>query len=167
MTQINSAWHDKKETKIGDYGEALIKKYLEDLKFICYKPVTDGSHLFDFLIYREDKSPIAVEVKTKPSRNKYPDTGFDYRHYLRYKRYTEETNTRMIIYFVDSIKGEIYGNYLDELDKPRRSQNISYPRDEYIGGREIRYFPLEAMKKIRDLTDNEKFELQRLHKLAC
>ena len=161
MTQENSEWHERREVKIADYGEKLIREYLEDENYICYKPVTDGAHLFDLLIYRKDTGVMAAEVKTKPRRNKYPDTGFNYRNYECYKQFTEEHNIKMFVYFIDELEGKIYGNYLDELDKPRISSGKKYPLDS----NSIRYYPLDAMKIIRLLTDDEKNELRKLQEI--
>ncbi|MBQ7594066.1 MAG: hypothetical protein IJU48_06920 [Synergistaceae bacterium] len=162
MTQENSEWHDRREVKIADYGEKLIQEYLEGENYICYKPVTEGAHLFDFLIYRKDSGVMAAEVKTKPRRNKYPDTGFDYRHYEGYKRFSEEHNMKMYVFFVDELEGKIYGNSLEELDKPRISSGKNYPLDS----NSIRYYPLEAMRIHRLLTDEEKSQLRQLQKGA-
>ena len=163
MTPKNSAWHERHETKIGDYGEKLIREYLKNLGCICYEPSTDGAHLCDFFMFNRDKSVIAAEVKTKPARKKYPDTGFDLKHYNGYKKFTEEHSINMFIFFVDEDCGKIYGNYLHELDKPRVSNGMSYPSEERTKyGQVIRYYPLEAMIPIRELTSEEICELKRL-----
>lgn len=57
-----------------------------------------------------------VEVKTKPKFKNYPATGFDYRHYLQYKKFT-----------ADETIGAIYGNFLHVLDEPREYCGIDYP----------------------------------------
>lgn len=163
MIPTNSAWHEKRETKIGDFGELLIREYFEQKGCICYKPVTDGAHLFDFLMLMPNKKTIAVEVKTKPSRTKYPDTGFNLKQYNGYKKFTDEHNVPIFIFFVDENKGAIYGNYLHELDKPRVSNGIAYPFEEPTRyGQTIKYYPLEAMLAVRELTCNEISELKRL-----
>lgn len=159
MIPRNSAWHEQQKTKIGDYGEELVMTYLESRGHVCYKALTDKAHLLDYFIYQKDREVIAAEVKTKPSRKKYPDTGFDYRHYEGYKKFTTEHNMRMFIFFVDDEKGEIYGNFLHELDKPRKQ----YPLDEMTRyGQIIRYYPLEAMIKIRPLTQSEILTIRTL-----
>lgn len=163
MTSKNSAWHEQRKTKIGDYGERLIREHLEKLGCICYKSVTDGPHPCDFFMFNRDKHVIAVEVKTKPARKKYPDTGFDLRHYNGYKKFTEEHSMYMFIFFVDEERGEIYGNYLHKLDETRISNGMSYPTEERTKyGQIIRYYPLSAMIPIRKLSREEICELKRL-----
>lgn len=163
MTQTDSAWHDKRETKIGDYGEFLVQQYLEDRGCVCYKSVTPKPHPLDYLVVWPDKTISGVEVKTKPSRNKYPDTGFNLKHYEGYKQFTDALKIPMRIYFVDSKRGEIYGNYLCELDKPRRIEGRLYPREESsYDGQWIRYYPNDAMIPIRPLTSEEICVLNRL-----
>ena len=163
MIQTDSAWHDKRETKIGDYGEALVQQYLEEHGCICYKSVTPKAHPLDYLVVWPDKTINGVEVKTKPSRDKYPDTGFNLKHYYGYKQFTDALKISMRIYFVDSKCGRIYGNYLCELDKPRMSEGRSYPREESSwNGQLIRYYPLDVMIPIRDLTNEEICVLNRL-----
>lgn len=167
MTQKSSAWHEQQKVKIGDYGEELVRNFLEEKRCVCYKPLTDASHPFDFLASRRDLGTFAVEVKTKPSRRKYPDTGFDVRHYKGYKQFTEEHSMNMFVFFVDVEKGLIYGNYLHELDKPRISNGDAYPFEEFTKhGGMIRYFPLEAVIPVRKLTDDEINNLKHLGGVA-
>ena len=163
MIPISSAWHEKRETKIGDFGETLIREHFEQNGCICYKPVTNGAHLFDFLMLMPDKKTIAVEVKTKPSRTKYPDTGFNFNQYNGYKNFADEHNIPIFIFFVDENKNAIYGNFLHELDKSRISNGFLYPFEEKTRfGQTIIYFPLNAMLLVRFLTSYEIAELKRL-----
>lgn len=156
MIRINSAWHKQLQVKIGDYGEVLVKNFLEGIGYVCYQPVTDRAHLCDFFMFRKDKGTLAAEVKTKPMRDKYPDTGFDMRSYKRYKQLVEEHNMRMYVFFVDEKLKWIYGNFLDVLDKPFVAGRYMYPRDEsYFNSMEIRYYPIDKMELIRPLTDKE------------
>lgn len=158
MTQKNSTWHELKNVKIGDYGEHLVRKYLEERGYICYKPVTDGAHLVDFLFYKKDTGIItAGEVKTKPRRRKYPDTGFNKQHYDIYKKFSDEHNMRLFMFFCDETAGGIYGNYLDELDKSRLDDGRLYPVNEADKfGNVIRYYPLSAMLPVAVFSSEEK-----------
>ena len=156
MIRENSAWHEKRETKIGDYGEELVIKHLESKNFVCYKAVTNASHPFDFLVSKNDEL-FFVEVKTKPRRKYYPDTGFDIRSYKRYLRACETTGRRMFVFFVDVQQKQIYGNFLDELEE-RCIERFVYPFED----RGIRYYPLSKMKIIRELSDEEVNTIQSL-----
>ena len=152
----NSNWNEKIETKIGNIGEQIIRNFFERNGYICYQPVTDGAHLLDFFFFKKNKGIIAADVKTKPSRNKYPDTGFNLKHYEAYNKFISEHNMMMFIFFVDPRKKEIYGNFLHELDKQRISNGMLYPLDEKTKfGTWIRYYPLEAMIHIADLSNYE------------
>ena len=163
MIQKNSTWHDKKETKIGDYGEKLVKAYLEANGCICYRPETDGAHLMDFLVYKRDKSVMAAECKVKAIRCKYPDTGFNLRNYKLYKKFTDEHNIRMFIFFIDEVKGKIYGNFLDVLDQKRICNGREYPLNEKTKYNVvIRYYPYEAMIKLKKLSNEELDYFQKL-----
>ncbi len=156
MTQGNSMWHDKPEVKIGDYGEELVRSFVESKKYICYKAVTDRAHLVDYFIFRNDKGVIAAEVKTKPRRRKYPDTGFDSRSYEAYKKFTDEHNMKMFIFFVDTAERSIYGNFLHKLDEIHKTERKVYPLEEQTkDGRVIRYYSLDSMIHITDLSEDE------------
>ena len=155
MIQENSTWYDKPEVQKGDRGEKIVQNILERLGYICYKSVSNKSHPYDFEA-RKNNIKFYVEVKTKPRRRKYPDTGFNYRHYQIYKRVCEEDNIRMFICFVDIVQKMVYGNYLDVLDKDYVDNNCLYPFNESTKqGELIRYFPLSVMKPIKNLSEEE------------
>ncbi len=70
---------------------------------------------------------------------------------------------KMFLFFVDFMKGEIYGNYLEELDKERVSNGKQYPLNEATKyGQVIRYAPLSAMVSVAKLNEEELKELHRL-----
>lgn len=156
MIQINSKWHDKPETQKGDYGEGLVDKFIENQGFVIYRPVTDGVHGFDRIIYKNEKY-YAVEVKTKPICSKYPETGFEVRLYERYKRLSKENNLPVVVFFVDEVSQMIYGNLLSELDKPTQYEGYDYPKKVgHTGGSKFTiYFPMKHMKIYKHLTPEE------------
>lgn len=132
----------------GYSGEQIIEDYLIGEGWILYRP-ENHPHPFDFLCYKNGSSFIA-EVKTKPKMKLYNATGIDYRHYIIYRDYQEKHNLPVFIFFVDYSLNLIYGNYLNELDKPytqiESGKRIVYP---IINRRHnIITFPLSAMRLI-------------------
>lgn len=171
-------WEENQTVKKGNLGEALIDEYVEKNGFRIYQPdPSKGSHPVDRFIMKVDKDNfpdkngdlinlhiIAIEVKTKPARDLYPDTGFDLSSYAHYKRICETYKIRVAIYFVDDIAGKIYGNYFDELEKERvievRGKEMHYP----FNHNGIRYYPTSAMKTIIILTDEQVSEIKKYSK---
>lgn len=154
-THRNLPWHERLNVQKGDYGEELVKKIVEKSGFICYRSVTDGAHLVDFLWLNGKKFAFAAEVKTKPKFKNYPATGFDNRHYEQYKRFSEDTGIPVFVFFVDDCLKKIYGNFLHVLDEPREYCKMKYPGTFSRNRMTIRYYPLSAMVKIADLSDED------------
>ena len=107
----------KQRLSIGSVGEAIVKDYLISQGWIVYAPCNNGPHPFDFMCYKNGKAFIA-EVKTKTVMSKYFATGIPISHYNTYKQFQTQYNMPVFIFFVDTSLGFIYGNYLDELEKP-------------------------------------------------
>jgi len=134
--------------KKGAYGEMLIDRLLLKSGIMPYKPFKDASHPFDRLCASNDKKKLfVVEVKTKKKRNKYNDTGFNYSNYLDYKNIYDKYNIPVFIFFIDDHLGEIYGNYLHNIDIPVYDMiyKKEYPLIEKKG-QKIIYFPLNLIK---------------------
>lgn len=163
----NSQWHNLREVKKGDYGELLVKSLLERDGYILYRPVTDGAHGFDSYAYKNGRIEFAVEVKTKPKCKKYPETGFEERHYQRYMRLSKENNIPVKVFFVDEDLGEIYGNFLHELDKPYVDPTQSKPYPKVVGHtggvKLTRYFPMKHMITFKKLSQTEIATLKALN----
>ena len=147
------------QVKKGNIGERIVDDYFQGQGYIIYKPVQDAPHLIDRFYVKDKKQLIFAEVKTKAKRNKYPDTGFDNRHYEEYKT-LQEMGLIVWIFFVDEAEGAVYGNTLEELSIPRtiqhRGQTIEYPKR----WGEIIYFPREIMDNIYLLTKEEVMEIK-------
>lgn len=160
-TQINSKWQQKQEVIKGNMGEKIIYELLRKKGWIVYKTIMEGGHCFDFLATKDRKELLIVEVKTKPKRLKYPDTGFNLRHYNEYKRISEKHNLKVFVAFVDESEGRIYGNYLNELEKPKtitaNGKQITYPLIYSPYGNETGtvYFPVENMVTIASLRNED------------
>lgn len=147
MLLVNS-WGDRPQVKKGDFAEDIVTKYLENKGFIVYEPVSNGAHGFDKLAVRNKKQFVIAECKAKAKRKYYDDTGIDIRHYKEYKYAQEKHKIPVFIFFIDEHLGEIYGNFLKELEKPYKS----YPLKQHG----IIYFPMDSMRRdISNLTDGE------------
>ena len=152
-------WNDKPQVKKGNLGEGIIDKYFENQGYITYKPVTDGAHLIDRLYVKDKKQLIFADVKTKPKRNKYPDTGFNYKNYEEYEM-LKEMGLEVWIIFVDEAEGAIYGNTLEKLSEPcsiqHKGKTIEYP----LRWGEIIYFYRNDMIDITLLSKEEVGEIR-------
>jgi len=155
MNQINS-WQNKITVKKGNIGEDIVRDFLIGKGFIPYIPEVDGAHPFDKLCASKDKKTVFIaEVKAKARRNYYPDTGIDIRSFNDYMNIKNKYNINIFIFFVDEMEKRIYGNWLSILTKRRKIKHknklIDYPKEE--GG--IIYFPIEVMKYISNLTEEQ------------
>ena len=156
--------------KKGDIGEKIVDDIIENNPdILCYAPITDGSHPVDRIVMSRDKREMMiVEVKTLNARDFYPDTGISIDHYNQYKYLQEKYCMNVQLVFVDERKGKVYGNLIDELDKEivvkHNGRDIVYPHNKYNSyatGEYIRYFALDSMKEIRDLTEEEILEIRK------
>ena len=141
--------------KKGGLGEQVVREYLELKGYIVYQPATmDKPHAFDMLAVRNKTEIIIAEVKTKPHRNYYPDTGINLRHYNEYKNISEKYQLDIFLFFVDEMEEKIYGNFLSSLKKTTqifyKNRIIIYPLIE----KGICYFPLQNMILITNLDRN-------------
>lgn len=158
-------WQFKNEVIVGDIGERIVQNILENDGYVLYTPLDpELAHAFDMLAIRDKDKMMAVEVKTKTRREEYPDSGVNIKSYRVYKEISKRYNLPIFICFVDYYLGEIYGNYLDVLDKNTTvypdGRELDYPRFE--GG--IIYFPLESMIHIDYLTNEE---IEKILKFTC
>lgn len=164
MIQTNSNWNNKTQVKKRNIGERIIKELLEKEGYIVYETTTEGAHGFDKFAMKNKETIIYVECKSKARRNKYPDTGIDIKHYNDYKRISEKYNMDIYIFFIDEMLGEIYGNWLRELEKPtkiiHKSVTINYP----LKSKGIIYFPLINMN--RNIRKLNKHEIQLLRQYS-
>ena len=142
----------KQRLSIGSVGETIIKDYLISQGWVVYAPL-NHPHPFDFLCYKNDKSFIA-EVKTKAVMNKYFATGIPISHYDTYKQFQTQYNIPVFIFFVDTSLGFIYGNYLDELEKPtelrEEGTTVHYPLIMQKSG--VVVFPIVNMRMIAPIS---------------
>ena len=141
-------WEDKTTVKKGDFAEDIVHKFLEDKGYIVYVPKTKGAHAFDRMAIKNKEQAIIAEIKAKAKLNNYDETGFEYRHYLDYKKISTKHNLPVFIFFVDEMLKEIYGNFLSKLEQDCR-------RSPWNGGSQI-LFQMKLMhRNIYNLTDSD------------
>jgi hypothetical protein len=156
MTQKNTNWEFLSSVKKGNIGEKIVKEYLEKLGYIIYQPVTSGAHSFDNLAIKNKNTLVVVEVKTKPRRKYYNDTGIELRHYNGYLEISKKHNLKVFIFFVDEYLKIIYGNDLSNLTKPVKDKK-QYPLIE----KGIIYFHLSNVYKISELTNSQVEDIKK------
>lgn len=150
MIQQNINWEDLKSVKKGNIGEEITRRYLESKGYIIYKPLTDGAHSFDNLAIKDKTEIFVVEVKTKPRRKYYNDTGINVKHYKTYQEVSKKHNLKLFIFFIDEVAGLIYGNELKNLIRPVFDKK-QYPLIE----KGIIYFHLSNMVRIDELSKDQ------------
>lgn len=151
-----SAEFDSRVTK-GRIGERIVDDWLVRKGFVPYRPIEGVAHPFDRLVASRDKRTIrVVEVKSKPRRERYPDTGISVGHFQDYRHIEDTYNVPVFIAFVDERLKKVYGNFLSELCK----SNGRYP----LVQSGIIYFPLCHMKRLADLTEEQCVELEALRR---
>lgn len=117
---MKEKWEDKTQVKKGNFAEKIVHSFLESKNYVVYVPTTDGAHTFDRLAIKDKEHVLIAEIKAKPKLNNYDETGFEYRHYLEYKKISNKHQIPVFIFFVDEMLKEIYGNFLDRLEKNSR-----------------------------------------------
>jgi len=148
-----------KTTQKGDIGEEIVKHILRKKGATVYKPADENnSHLIDFIAIK-NKTATAIDIKTKPKREYYNDTGIDFADFVTYIALNQ--SIRVAIFFVDEKQKAIYGNYLDELIKPIYLDN-AYPLISDATLVKVIYFPLCNMKKIHSLTNEQCTQISEL-----
>lgn len=156
-------WDDRLEVKKGNLGEQIVNRYLSQQGFTIYRP-TGGPHPFDFLAVTSDKRIVQVhEIKTKPRRRWYKDTGIDQRHFDDYALINLKYNLEVFLFFVDEYERKIYGGSLfkqltREVQIVCRDRTLKYPLRE----RGIVYFPLQNMTVIAELDSEQVGQLSAL-----
>jgi hypothetical protein len=142
----------------GEFGERIVRRWLEGRGFVVYKPETEGAHAFDALAIKDKERCIALDVKAKARRNLYKDTGISERHYQTYAKFSQRHKMPFWVVFVDEMQGTIYGNSLGALNEAKVVDGVTYPLN-YNG---TRFWPLQNMVPIHELSYQEQEELARL-----
>lgn len=152
----------KRALEKGALGESIVRGILESKGWVVYQPMTNGPHAFDMLSIRNKKRAIAIDVKAKARMNAYPATGINECHHAVYSAFSERHSMPFWLFFVDESLKMIYGNSIEELDKPRVVDSQSYP---WImpGRKPIRLWPLSAMIEIAKIDDEQSLALEILN----
>ena len=152
----DSDWQKKKQVIKGNFAEDIINKFLEDKGYIVYNPTTPGAHAFDKVAIKDKRQVVIAECKAKAKRNKYDDTGIDYRAYVEYRNMQTKHKIPVFIFFIDEMLGKIYGNFITLLEKENTINKKNYPSVELAtNGATIIYFPLHNMRAVANLNENE------------
>jgi len=155
---------DLPQFKKGEIGMRLVDDFLIKKGYVPYSPdAVNKAHPFDRLVAKDNKEIIFIaEGKTKPARIYYRDTGIDIKNYKEYQYIHEKYQLRIFLFFIDEDKEEIYGNWLDKLDKEKfefnlKGRMVKYPLEQ----KGIRYFPLSLMKSICKLKEEQVKEIKK------
>lgn len=183
------AWHEKTAVKKGNIGEEYCDDYLISHGVTPYLPSEKWgkAHPFDRLCSISKKELFIAEYKTKEARVYYPDTGFNQSNFNDYQRIKTKYDVEIWLFFIDKNAGQIYGNSLSYLEgyqefNPLETQNkitksgINYavykPENLYqknikypLLHNGIRYYPLESMIVLANLTDEQKQRLNTFTKI--
>lgn len=147
----------EEKIKLGRIGEDIVYNYFVNLGYkVQFYGDRNNQHDID-LIVNDGNETFLVDVKTKRCREKYPDTGFDYRDYLYYNQLSVKKNIDVYIIFVDYHLGKVYHQNLNELDFYDGTYPIIFTKYDYEKGvdKSIIYFPLYILPDLFFLEDDE------------
>lgn len=161
-------WDSRPEVKKGHIGERLVDEYLLRKGIVPYRPMAPKAHPFDRLCASADKKRIYIaEVKAKPRREFYPDTGINVAHFNDYMNVAMHHSMDVFIYFVDEILKSIYGGELvSNLAQDRRVLHRGRMLKYTMRQGPIIYFPLACMEHVATLSDEACAELAALRRTA-
>lgn len=142
---------DRINTQKGEIGQKLLEKYFPKvfpkLKLYRCSNQNKGSHQCDGLIMDKDKIIAYYDVKTKPRRFKFEDTGIDYYAFQNYQKLAKNNQSFFYLFFVDQLTKQIYFNQLNVLKKN------SYIKKHYEDT--IIYFLLKDMRVLTKLNQED------------
>ena len=159
-----ASFSSKATTIKGISGEDLCFEYLRAKGHTIYRPDKDDrAHPIDsFIVHGQKFTVCAADIKTKPKRSAYPDTGINMSHYGTYCYIKNVNNIPVFLFFVDEDEKRIYGNWLEFLERRceiiHNGKKLIYPL--WMGGQI--YFPISSMIHIADVPDNAISELKQM-----
>ena len=133
--------------KKGDIGEQLVADALGNRGMLTTKWDQDGSHPYDkIMVERKTGKIISLfDVKTKPIRNNYQDTGINLSKYYHYQNSSKINKFPFALFFVDEVRREIYFGFLHEICSERICEGQIYPKIERFR-ESIIYFHISSLK---------------------
>jgi hypothetical protein len=149
---------DLTTTKLGEYGEEIVKKRLIQKGYKIAQFMENSSHPIDIIAYKDGKF-LFIDVKTKPEMIKYPATGIDDADYVHYKKMSDD-GYNVILLFVDHKKASIYGGNINDLKPCPSLPTVLTGCDKHRV--DIRVFSTKNMRHFEKLTDAECCKLNEL-----
>ena len=146
----------------GAVGEQVVRAFLERAGWVVYQPMTEGAHCFDMLCIKGKRTAVAFDVKAKARLNRYPATGINQRHFEEYAAFSDKHRMPFWVVFVDEGMRAVYGNTIEQLEIPRTVEGREYP---VVMPWKVptRLWPLEAMRPIHTLTEEQAATLAALN----
>lgn len=157
-------FEDKATTKKGDLGENIVDNIMLEKGYIPYLPLKGtGAHPFDRLYATRDKETIFIlDVKAKPQRTYYPDTGINLNNYNQYKSFMDKYKICVVLMFVDEKIATVYGGKITKLSAVKeiwhKGKILQYP----LIDKGIIYFPIDSMETVANITPEEAQSLKDL-----
>jgi len=140
---------EREQTKMGELAEEMIlNEFVQSKNSYPFRPAIDGTHPIDSVNISQENKMWAMDMKCKPRRKYYADTGIDLRFYNSYGEIDKTTPVYLL--FVDTYTGTIYGNWMRFLT-PKFEGNMVY-------------FNLDQMVHYRYLDQEEILLLQKHNK---
>lgn len=149
-------WEEQAEVIIGNYGEDIVTRGLEECGLLVYRTNTNGSHPIDLICFNKNDELFFCEVKTKPRRYCCDDTGVDLHSFKRYINLIENYKQTILLYFVDEYEEAVYYINLNKIIKKSRFHTDRKSK------KPICYFFLEDMKLAKRLKIEELNKLKEL-----
>jgi len=160
-----SNWQTNESVKKGNRGEDIVYNILCEKGYLVYKYEQDKRHIIDFVVFNTEVHRIRfVDIKCKPARRKFPDTGFDIKSLEEYKLIMDIAP--VYIFWVDEAKKEVYYQDLEELLKPILIKHNDIELDYPIFSKNIVYFPLEKMKHLCKISDEQAKQIRKYSNIS-
>jgi len=136
----------------GKYAEEkVIRPQLIREGWMAYETQDEYATLDSWWLHKFTKKIMALQVKAKPARTHYPDTGFDTSSYRNYLDIMRTNGQDIMCVFVDEHAELVYRQWLSVLEKPTliywNGNNLKYPLVQKTYGNTIIYYPVEIMEK--------------------
>jgi len=156
-------FEDLPQAQKGRTAEFIVDGWIREIGWVPYRPIEGYAHPFDRLVASRDKKRLVImDVKAKARRTWYPDTGINIKHFDEYSAISEKHKLPVFLAFVDEGLGKIYGEFLSRLIAPRSVQHLGEALQYPIRDRSIIYFPLIAMRDIKNLSGSDISALVKL-----